>query len=196
VWKSGLAWEFVQRASVGGTVYTDDTYTWTTDADGNPYIAAKVSVSDPGTANAVTSKVTQVLDRYGNVVQSAVYPYNNVATPLRTYDSTYLTSGSYVGNYLRNKLVSTVMTSGGIATTLVTNNYGWNAATYGFTPLYPDTAPVKEIDANPPVPVAQRGYVATSTTPAVTTTYYTANWGAVGRALGSDGSVVERRKKA
>jgi hypothetical protein len=41
VWKSGLAWEFVQRASVGGTVYTDDTYTWTTDADGNPYIAAK-----------------------------------------------------------------------------------------------------------------------------------------------------------
>ena len=184
VWKSGLAWEFVQKASVGGTVYTDDTYTWATDADGNPYISAKVSVSDPGTSNAVTSKVTQVLDRYGNVVQSAVYPYNNVAAALRTYDSTYL-GGGYLANYLRNKLVSTVMTSGGVATTLVANNYGWDAANYGMA----GAVPVKEMDANPPVALAQRGYVATSTTPAGTTTYRTYPWGAVGSATGPQGTV-------
>jgi hypothetical protein len=66
-WQLGLVSEFVQKASASGTVYTDDTYTWSQDPAGNPYISAKVSVTDPSTPNAQTAKTTQVLDQYGNV---------------------------------------------------------------------------------------------------------------------------------
>src|SRR3954447_1855291 len=88
----GLVSEFKQSASAGGTVYTDDTYTWSQDPAGNPYISTKVSVTDPGASNQQSAKSTRILDQYGNVTQSVIYPYNNAITPLRTYNSTFLNS--------------------------------------------------------------------------------------------------------
>jgi hypothetical protein len=86
----GLVSEFVQRASAGGAVLQDDTYTWAQDPAGHPYIGAKSSAIGPQTAYTM-----QTLDRYGNVTQSVIYPYNNTTMPLRTYNSTYLANSAY-----------------------------------------------------------------------------------------------------
>jgi len=119
---AGRAGFGVSAGSVG-TVYTDDTYTWTLDPAGNPYIGSKLSVTDPGTGNAQSAKSTQVLDQYGNVTQSVIYPYNNTTTPLRTYTNTYVTSSGYLSNYVRNRLLTSTLTTLGVTKTLATNTY-------------------------------------------------------------------------
>jgi hypothetical protein len=111
----------VQSASLGGTVLQDDTYTWAQDAAGNPYISAKSSVLNGGTPSQQTALTTQTLDQYGNVTQSAIYPYNNSSSALRTYNSTYTSapgytspyngsSPPYVQNYVLNRLASSSLT--------------------------------------------------------------------------------------
>jgi len=140
-----------------------------------------VSVTDPGTGNAQTAKSTQVLDQYGNVTQSVIYPYNNATTPLRTYNSTFVTAAGPVSNYVRNLLLTTTLTTSAGTKTLVTNTYGPSLAN-GPLPQY-------EMDSTPPIPVASRGYVAQSVTPAKTTTYLYSNSGFLG-GTASDGSTV------
>src|ERR1700733_4339621 len=88
-WQLGLVSQFIQSASVGGTVLKNDAYTWSQDPAGNPYISAKTSTSDPGSSNPQAAYSTQTLDQYGNVTQSVLYPYNNSTTPLKTYVNTY-----------------------------------------------------------------------------------------------------------
>ena len=122
---TGLATEFVQSASVGGTVLQDDVYTWSYDPSGKRYISAKSSTIGQGTSNVQAAYSTQTLDQYGNVTQSVIYPYNNTTTPLKTFTNTYLNSSTYTSNYIFNRLVSSSVTpAGGSAITLVTNTYG------------------------------------------------------------------------
>ena len=123
-WKIGLASEFVQNASSGGTALQDDLYTWSQDPAGNPYISTKASTIGQGTSNVETATSTQTLDQYGNVTQSVVYPYNNT-TRLRskTYANTYLSSSTYTSNYIFNRLASVSVTPAGLsAVTLVTQH--------------------------------------------------------------------------
>src|SRR5665213_2499915 len=140
-WQNGLTSEFVQKASPSGTVYTDETYTWTQDPAGNPYIATKIAVTDPGGSNPLTAKTTQTLDQYGNATQAAIYPYNNTATPLKTYNSTYLNASTYtngaayVNAYILNRLLSTVLTVGGTQKTLVQNYYDGTTGGQAYTCL-------------------------------------------------------------
>ena len=48
---------------------------------------------------------------------------NNLTTPARTYNYTYLTDPNYLSRYIRNRLAQVTLTAGGTNTTLVTNTY-------------------------------------------------------------------------
>ena len=105
-------------------MYTSDTYTWSQDPAGNPYISAKTSVTDPGTGNQQSALSTQTLDQYGNVLQSVIYPYNNTTTtPLRTYNNTYLSDSNHTSNYVMNALQTSTLTFGTTTKTLVQNYF-------------------------------------------------------------------------
>jgi len=93
-WQLGLVNEFIQSASVNGTVLQDDTYTWSQDPAGRPYITAKSSAKGQGTSDPATAHSTQTVDQYGNVKQSVIYPNNNTTRSLQTYNSTYLTNSN------------------------------------------------------------------------------------------------------
>jgi hypothetical protein len=130
-WELGMVTGFVQSASAGGYVYSSDTYTWSQDPAGNPYISEKDSATDPGGSNAQTAKTTQTLDQFGNMTQSAVYPYNNASTPLNVYNSTYLTDSGYLANYIRNRALSTTLTTGGSTIALAQNYYDGKYSSFG-----------------------------------------------------------------
>lgn len=162
-WKVGLLSSFVQQQTAGGTVLQRDSFTWTQDAIYEPYISVKLSVLDEATAN-VQAQSTQIMDSYGNVVSSYVYPYNNTSTPLQSYSNSYIYGGtngsSYTSNYVLNRLLSSTLTMGSVNKTLVTNQYDTIALTPSGTAA---------LDAFPPVPAAYRGNLSNSTTPAVST---------------------------
>ena len=199
---SGQVSSFVQAASAGGTVYTTDTYTWTTDPAGNPYISAKVSVTDPNGSNPQSAKTTQTLDQYGNTTQSVVYPYNNTSTPLNTYNNTYLTDATYMGYYIRNRLLSTTLTNASGTTTLAQNYYDGKYSSFGepARPAWAQTtcngswgqpnpgSGATLLDATPPVPFLYRGLTATSVNPATTYCMQYDGLGVVQHTLGSDGT--------
>ena len=73
-------------------MYSDDTFTWVQNAGGHPYIGTKLGVTDPATAYASTVKTTQARDQYGSTTQFVTYPFNNTTTPLKTFNSAYLTT--------------------------------------------------------------------------------------------------------
>ena len=185
-WQFGLVSEFVQKASSTGTVYTDDTYTWSQDPAGNPYISAKTSKTDPGTSYQQSAKTTQALDQYGNTNQSATYPYNDTSAPLRTFTSTFLNSGTYPQHYILDRLLTTTLTTGGAVKTLVTNTYDGNSHDRDCGSF----CSPNELDAHPPIAPNQRGYLATSVTPAVTTSYGY-QYGKVNSVSGSDGTTLQ-----
>ena len=196
----GLVTEFVQSASAGGTVLQDDLYTWSQSPSGKKYISAKSSTIGQGTSNVQTAYSTQTLDQYGNVTQSAIYPYNNTTTPLATYNYTYLSSSTYTSNYIFNRLVTaTVTPAGGSAITLVTNSYdSGRDCTYFLDDMpptqcngtvTPTASPTYQVDAAPPIPVNQRGYLTSSVTPAKSTTLAVYTYGSPAMVWGSDGTV-------
>ncbi len=77
---------------------------------------------DPGSGQA-QKKTTQSIDAYGNVTQSSIYDWNNLTTPARTYNNTYVTDANYTSRYIRNRLLSSTVTGGGQTVTLATNVY-------------------------------------------------------------------------
>jgi hypothetical protein len=199
-WQIGLASEFVQSASTGGTVLQDDLYTWSQDPAGNPYISTRASTTGQGTLNVVTATSTQTLDQYGNVTQSVIYPYNNTTTPLKTFTNTYLNSSTYPSNYIFNRLLSSSVTpSGGSPITLLTNSYdvpyncSYAVSSGSSTPCSgwaaPASGPIYNVDPSPPIPLGQRGYLNSSVTPAKSTTIAVYTYGSPAMAWGSDGSV-------
>ena len=185
-WHLGLVGQFLQQPSVSSsTILQSDTYVWSQDPAGRPYISQKTTVMDQGTANQQSALSTQTLDQYGNVTQSVIYPYNNTSTPLLTYNNTWLNSSTYTANYIFNRLVTSTLTTGGAVKTLAQNAYDL----YGVDNPSGYQTPTGEIDANP-LPFSHRGYLSSSTTPAGTTwTEYSA-YGAATYAWRSDGTTV------
>lgn len=118
---TGRAASYEERGSDGvALVHTD--YVWTTDRLGNPYVGTVVNTRNPGVAQ-VQSKSTQTLDN-GNITQSAVYEYGNLATAARTYSYLYLTGDNYATRHIMNRVTQvTVTPAGGNAITLVANTY-------------------------------------------------------------------------
>lgn len=102
-------------------------YTWTQDPAGNNYIGRLQTTSDPGQSYAVTKQVDQTVDAYGNVTQTKLYDYTDLANPAKTYNTTYLTSANganYLSLYIRNRVASrTVTDRNNVTTTLKTNTY-------------------------------------------------------------------------
>ncbi len=202
----------MQSAGAGGTVYTSDNYTWLNDPAGNPYISEKDSATDPSGSNPQYSKTTQTLDQFGNMTQSAVYPYNassytnfsNSTPPLNVYNSTYLTDSGYLANYIRNRVLSTTLTTGGSTITLAQNYYDGKYSSFGeptlpawaqtncngsWGPATPD-ANTTMFDFSPPVTFSSRGLLSVSNNPAKTScTAYDA-YGGVRAITGSDGSTM------
>lgn len=102
-------------------------YTWNQDPGGNPYISTKQTLWDGGMSYQASSYETQTLDADGNVLTRNLYDYTNSATPIRKYTFTYLHTSNtkYDSRYIRNRLVSAVVTDGSNsnAVTLVNNQY-------------------------------------------------------------------------
>ncbi len=170
---------------MNGSIYTDETYSWSQDGSGNPYISAKVRVTDPGSSNPLTARTTQTQDQYGNVTQAVIYPYNDTGTPLRTYNSSYLTTGTYPSHYILNRLLTTTLNTGGQTKTLLQNTYDYDSG------QGPGTAPAFEFDANGPIPLLQRGYLSSTSTPQKGTSWTTNNVGVVTAVSASDGTQVQ-----
>lgn len=188
-WQLGLATQFSQTTGAGGTELTRDTYTWAQQSSsGIPYIAAKVSVSNPGVSGSRSAQTTQTIDPNGNVMQVNIYPYTaNPTTPLKTYDNTYLTGSSYLSDYVRNRLYQSKVTPAGVSqVTLVTNAYDTSGSTLACGALHP--CPTSQFDATSPVPLAYRGFLASSVNPAKTTTNVYYGYGALYTSTGTDGS--------
>ena len=121
------SWSSVKRSSQ---------YTWTTDAAGTPYISKTETTMDWGTANAVTSRATQVLDTHGNVTTSSVYgyvagnyPLSQPGPLLRTYTNTYLNSSNYTSRYIFNRLQGSSVTDGTNSLSLVSNSFDQSTLT-------------------------------------------------------------------
>jgi RHS repeat-associated protein len=166
VWQLGLLSEFVQKPSVtSGTIFKDDTLTWSQDPAGNPYVSSKTSVTDEGTSNQQSALSTQTLDQYGNVTQSVIYPYNNTTTPLKTYTNTYMNSSTYVSNYIFNRLSTTTLTPlGGSQITLLQNYYPDSNPNWAVGSVPTNPAP-HVYDNSPPIPANHRGLVYATSTP-------------------------------
>ena len=124
---AGLAQE--DRNS-GWAVLERRDYGWTQDAAGVPYIGSVLSTIDYGTGNQKQSKTEQALDVYGNVLWRKQYDYGNLSTPARTYTYSYLSGTNYSSRYIRNRLLTAAVSTGGSAVTLVSNVYdGYGQAT-------------------------------------------------------------------
>ena len=198
-WQMGLAAQFLQKTSVGGTVLTRDTYTWAQGASGNPYIATKVSVSDEASSNPAATQTTQTVDTYGNVTQMVVYPYSNTttppSTPLNTYNNTYLTGSAWVAAYVRNRLLSTTLTTGGATKTLVQNYYDGSPQSGQPTPSFACTGSwhgtgfaTLEFDSYAPVPWSARGTLYETVNPAKSYCIARDGFGNQTTVTGSDGT--------
>ncbi len=185
-WQIGLASQFIQSASAGGTLITDDTYTWAQSPSANPFIGKKVSVSD----GVISAQTTQTLDAYGNVNDMKIFPYYTStvsSTPLKEYVNNYLTGSSYISNYILNRLANTTLSANGASPmTLVTNTYDTSGSTLPCSVTYP--CPTAAFDTTPPVPLAYRGLLASSANPAKTTTNVYYGYGALYSSNGTDGS--------
>ena len=135
----------------------------------------KTSISDEGQSYQQSAYSTQMLDRYGNVTTSAVYPYNNQTTPLHTYVNTFITNSNYTNSYIYNLLSKSVMDGN---TTLVSNYYDTSTCQngpFGGSACGGEgmgTAPTTLFDSK--APTLYPGALTTSVTltKAIGTTYY------------------------
>ncbi len=205
VWKQGLISEFIQKAGASGAMYSDETYTWTTNPGGHPYVSAKTTVTDPG-ANQQSALTTQTQDQFGNVTQQAIYPFNNNTTALKMSNSTYLTDATYLGNYIRDRVLKVTLTTGG-ATKMLAQNY-YDGKTFSGQATYPTStngcsflfgsywrsnggpAPTSLFDPAPPLSFANHGLLSASVGPTVTRCLVYHLFGAVSNSWGSDGSTA------
>ena len=140
---------------------------------------------------------------FGNATRAKIYPFNNSATPVKTYNSTYLADPGYVANYIRNRLLTATLTTGGSTVTLAQNYY--DGKVFGSQPAYPTAppyyclpspwlqpqsvvTPANTYDSSAPIPFLSRGLMSVNVNPAVMTCMWYHSYGAVGRTAGSDGS--------
>ena len=123
----GYVGAFSEGAAATQTALRTTNYTWAQDPGGNPYIGRLQVVEDPGQSYAVTNQTDQTVDQYGNVTQTKLYDFTDLANPAKTFNTTYLTSANgtnYPALYLRNRVASVTLTDrNNVTTTLKQNSY-------------------------------------------------------------------------
>ncbi|MEZ5355296.1 MAG: hypothetical protein R2762_21895 [Bryobacteraceae bacterium] len=123
----GLATQLDVGANGASNPLNRSQYTWAVDPAGRPYVGTELTTVDPGQAYQICTKVTQVLDTYGNLTQRQVYGYGSCSGSLavaRTYDMVYYNVQSYLDRYIRNRLYSASVTpAGGSAQPIAFNTY-------------------------------------------------------------------------
>ncbi|MBV8844418.1 MAG: hypothetical protein JO307_16545, partial [Bryobacterales bacterium] len=114
-WQSGAALGLVStyygRQEPGWALRDEVVPGWVQDAVGNSYIAATQTVLDPGQPSQAVKQTNQTVDIYGNVTQVVYYNWNNLSTPMRTDNFTYLNSSAYTSQYIFNRLTSSPTTT-------------------------------------------------------------------------------------
>ena len=100
-----------------------ETYTWTTDPAGNPYIGTALITEDHLNPGEISKKTVQALDQYGNVTQMQIFDYGFGAGAARTYTNTYQSASAYTSLYIFNRLLTSTVTDGTHTTTLANNSY-------------------------------------------------------------------------
>jgi len=120
---NGLVATFEKRAVPGPVLKEKETYTWTQDAAGRPYVGTVLSESFHTDSTVKQSKTEQTLDVYGNLTQMKQYDFGNLATAARTYTNTYLTGANYTSRYIFNRLTQAQVTNGTNTVTLASNTY-------------------------------------------------------------------------
>jgi hypothetical protein len=194
-WQLGLLSELVQKNSLNGSaILQDDAYVWSQEPTAlNPYISAKTTVMDAGSANQQSALTTQTIDQYGNVTQLATYPYNNTTAPLRTYNNTYLNDAAHTSHYVFDRLVTSTITTGGVTKTLAQNSYD----TSGLVTLngqnfhygnFAYSAIIREMDPNP-APLSSQGVLVSTTTQVHTVSYSLSN-GILSGSAPTDGQIT------
>ncbi len=193
---TGYLAEFLQLASASSSASAlHDLYTWS--SGGSWYISSHTSIRDEGTANQKSALTTQTIDSWGNVTQSAIYPFNNTTVPIRTYTNTYLSAPLYATNYIFNRLLKTVLNS---SITLVQNYYDGHSVSG--QPAYPCPGSWSGVtpsgylasnatDLSPPIPFANRGFLSASVNPATKTCNAYFIYGAISSTNRSDGLTVD-----
>ena len=121
---AGLNWAYEDRPAPSQPATRSQSFTWTQDAAGTPYIGTVLTTLDPGTAYQAQTKTEQSLDTHGNVIWTKVYNYGDLSTPARTYNHTYLSGSDYTSRFIFNLVAaSTVTPAGGAPVSILTNYY-------------------------------------------------------------------------
>ncbi|MGI8741138.1 MAG: hypothetical protein ACR2NN_00940 [Bryobacteraceae bacterium] len=122
---AGLQVGFDNKQLNTNQIITHEDYTWAQDGAGRPYLASTVTTQD----GVAQKKSTQAMDNYGNVTQTQLYDWGNLATAVRTYTNLYSASyTNYTPLYIFNRLIqSQVQAAGGPLITLVNNFYDTNS---------------------------------------------------------------------
>jgi RHS repeat-associated protein len=81
---------------------------------------------DPGTANALTTRSSQWLDEYGNLISSTTHDFGPSFAALRTVQLTYSypTAGQHRDMYFFNRVTKVEVTQGGVTQTMQQTTYG------------------------------------------------------------------------
>ena len=123
----GYVGAFSEGAAGTQTALRTTNYTWAQDPGGNPYIGRLQMVEDPGQPYAVTNQTDQTVDQYGNVTQTKLYDFTDLANPAKTFNTAYLANANgtnYAALYIRNRVASVTLTDrNNVTTTLKQNSY-------------------------------------------------------------------------
>ena len=76
------------RPTIWGSAVLTRAFTYAQDPAGRYYINSVTKTIEPSGAN-LQSKTSQTVDAHGNVIQTQLYGYGNLTTPVRTYTNTY-----------------------------------------------------------------------------------------------------------
>jgi len=125
----GMATQFDEMALPSLNVLRRSVFGWTQNAGESPYMGSTVVTADVGQSYSVQSKTEQVVDGFGNVLQSKIFDFGNLVTAKRTYTHSYLGGVNYTSRNIRNRVVSTVLNEGGTDYTLMTNTYDGGSLT-------------------------------------------------------------------
>lgn len=118
-----LETDYVERRITDWKIYLWRTSGWALSSSNQPYLSETTTGLDPNTPDQKTSKTQQAVDGYGNLLWQKIYDYDSLTTPARTYQNTYLTDSNYTSRYVRNRSLSSTLTSASGTRTLVSRRY-------------------------------------------------------------------------
>ncbi|MCC7496339.1 MAG: hypothetical protein IT160_02100 [Bryobacterales bacterium] len=125
----GMVTSFTERSYPASVRAIEKTYTWARSSSNHPYISSVVTALDPGQSYGVSSKTTQTVDSYGNVIETRLFGYgNNGSVADRTYTTTYLSGAAHISRYIRNRPLTVSLSAGGQNYSLATYTYDTNGS--------------------------------------------------------------------